>query len=73
MLEAEAIRELCREIVNEKDPEKSRLLVAELRAMVAVVSDETRLRLRLLARFVSKLEDAERESSSNDEKAKKAA
>jgi hypothetical protein len=52
MSEVEIIRELCREITEENDPEKTRLLLAELREMIALASDETRLRLGFLVRFL---------------------
>jgi hypothetical protein len=44
MSEVETIRELCQEIAEEKDPEKTRLLLIELREMTALLSDDTRLR-----------------------------
>jgi hypothetical protein len=49
---AVAIRELCRRIVKEKDPERTQLLLAELRQTLSVESDETRLRLRYAARLL---------------------
>ena len=39
MSELEIIRELCREIAEEKDPEKTRLLLLELREIIALASE----------------------------------
>ena len=51
-----AIRELCRKIIREKDPERTQLLLAELRQTLCVESDETRLRLRYAARLLKNKE-----------------
>jgi hypothetical protein len=69
--EVEIIRELCREIAEEKDPEKTRLLLAELREISALASDETRLRLGFLVRFLRRIEKAENESTSTSRKSDK--
>ena len=71
MSEVEIIRELCREIAEEKDPEKTRLLLAELREISALASDETRLRLGFLVRFLRRIEKAENESTSTSRKSDK--
>jgi hypothetical protein len=71
MSEVETIRELCREIAEEKDPEKTRLLLAELREISALASDETRLRLGFLVRFLRRIEKAENESTSTSRKSDK--
>ena len=64
MSEVEIIRELCQEIAEEKDPEKTRLLLIELREMSALLSDDTRLRLGFLVRLLRKIEKLDRESTS---------
>ena len=71
MSEVEIVRELCREIAEEKDPEKTRLLLAELREMVALASDETRLRFGFLVRFLRRMEKAANESTSTSSKSEK--
>ena len=53
-----AIRELCRKIIKEKDPQRTQLLLAELRQTLSVESDETRLRLRYAARLLKNKERA---------------
>jgi hypothetical protein len=73
MSEVEIVRELCREIAEEKDPEKTRLLLAELREMIALASDETRLRLGFLVRFLRRMEKAGKESTSKSDKLDEAA
>jgi hypothetical protein len=56
VLEITAIQELCRKILEEKDPVKAHLLITELRETIAVDSAETRLRLGFMARFLKKIE-----------------
>jgi hypothetical protein len=71
MSEVEIIRELCRELAEEKDPEKTRLLLAELREMITLASEETRLRLGFLVRFLRRIEKAENEFGSTSRKSDK--
>lgn len=56
MLDIAAIQELCRKILEEKDPVKAHRLISELRETIAVDSGETRLRLGFMARFLKKTE-----------------
>lgn len=56
MLGITAIQELCRKILDEKDPIKAQQLITELRETIAVDSGETRLRLGFMARFLKKAE-----------------
>jgi hypothetical protein len=58
VLEISAIQELCRKILEEKDPMKAHLLISELRETIAVDSGETRLRMGFMARFLRKTEKA---------------
>jgi len=50
--------QLCRKIIKEQDPERTQLLLAELRQTLSVESDETRLRLRYAARLLKKKQTA---------------
>ena len=68
MSEVEIIRELCREIAEEQDPEKTRLLLLDLREIIALASDETRLRLGFLVRFLRRIEKSENELRSTSSK-----
>ena len=61
-----AIRELCRKIVKEKGPEKTQLLIAELRQTLSVESDETRLRLGYAARLLKNKQKAIPKSDATD-------
>ncbi len=56
MLDIQAIQELCRKILEEKDPVKAHLLISELRETIAVDAGETRLRMGFMARFLKKTE-----------------
>ena len=56
MLGITAIQELCRKILDEKDPIKAQQLITELRETIAVDSGETRLRLGFMAKFLKKAE-----------------
>jgi hypothetical protein len=71
MSEIEILRELCREIAEEKDPEKTRLLLAELREMVALASDDARLRFGFLVRFLRRIEKVGNEFTSTSSKSEK--
>jgi flagellar biosynthesis/type III secretory pathway protein FliH len=51
-----AIRELCRKIIKEKDPERTQRLLSELRQTLSIESDETRLRVRYAARLLKNKE-----------------
>lgn len=52
MLEIEFIRQLCREIVEEKDPAKAQARIAELKKLLAMESDEMHLRLRYATKLL---------------------
>jgi hypothetical protein len=54
--EIKAIHELCRQITEEKDSAKAQLMISELRNILAVNSDETRLRLRFVAKVLNEME-----------------
>jgi hypothetical protein len=54
--EIKAIHELCRQITEEKDSAKAQLMISELRNILAVNSDETRLRLRFVAKLLNEME-----------------
>jgi hypothetical protein len=56
VLEITAIQELCRKVLEEKDPVKAHSLITELRETIAVDSGETRLRMGFMARFLKKTE-----------------
>jgi hypothetical protein len=68
VLEITAIQELCRKILDEKDPVKAHLLITELRETIAVDSGETRLRLGFMARFLKKMEKSPAKSGPGCEK-----
>ena len=68
MLEITAIQEICRKILDEKDPVKAHLLITELRETIAVDSGETRLRLGFMARFLKKMEKSPAKSDHGCEK-----
>jgi hypothetical protein len=46
----EQVRELCRQIVEEQDPDRVEELIATLRHTIQMSQDETRLRMRYVAR-----------------------
>ena len=68
MLEITAIQELCRKILDEKDPVRAQQLITELRETIAVDSGETRLRLGFMARFLKKTEKGPAKSDPGFEK-----
>ena len=68
MLDIAAIQELCRRILEEKDPVKAHLLISELRETIAVDSGETRLRMGFMARFLKKTEKGPAKSDPGFEK-----
>ena len=68
MLDIAAIQELCRKILEEKDPVKAHLLISELRETIAVDSGETRLRLGFMARFLKNTENGPSKSDPGLEK-----
>jgi hypothetical protein len=68
VLEITAIQEICRKILDEKDPVKAHLLITELRETIAVDSGETRLRLGFMARFLKKMEKSPAKSDPGCEK-----
>ncbi len=68
MLGITAIQELCRKILDEKDPIKAQQLITELRETIAVDSGETRLRLGFMARFLKKAEKGPAKSDPGFEK-----
>jgi hypothetical protein len=57
------LRQLCRDIVNEKDPEKEQDLVSVLRAVIKEDQEEIRVRIAFLAK---KYADAISDSSAAD-------
>ncbi len=68
MLGITAIQELCRKILDEKDPMKAQQLITELRETIAVDSGETRLRLGFMAKFLKKAEKGSPKSDPDLEK-----
>jgi hypothetical protein len=49
-MEAEFIRELCRQIINERDMRRTGKLLAELRELISIQYDEARMRIGQLAK-----------------------
>jgi hypothetical protein len=47
---ADLVRRLCQEIVNEKDPEKYKDLISLLQAVIKDNQDEIRIRMAFLAK-----------------------
>ena len=45
------IRDLCQEILNEKDPVKIQELLTLLRSIVSTAQEESRTRMRFIARY----------------------
>ena len=45
------IRDLCQEILNEKDPVKVQELLTLLRSLLSTTQEETRTRMRFIARY----------------------
>lgn len=64
-VEVKVIQELCRDIAMQKDPAKARKMIAELRSIMALESDEVRLRLRLVLKRLKTIEKAISESGSS--------
>jgi hypothetical protein len=46
----ERVRELCRQILDEKDPERVEELIATLKSSLRAENEEVRLRMKFLAR-----------------------
>ena len=50
MYNVDLVRQLCRDIANEKDPEKEQDLVSVLRAVIREDQEEIRVRMAFLAK-----------------------
>jgi hypothetical protein len=49
-MDSDVIRELCRQITNERDVQRAWKLLSELRGMIALQYDEARMRIGQLAK-----------------------
>lgn len=56
MLDLKTIQELCRRIAAEQEPIKAHRLLLELRRWIDIETDEARMRLRIVAKQLRKVE-----------------